>query len=64
MKARRALLACAIAVVLWYATNAVAMPAQGKIIIEDNSGPWLAFAALITVVGGVAAPLFLRRRKK
>lgn len=54
-----------IAIVLWCVTNADAMGPQTKIIIEDNSGPWLLLASVISAVASMfAARLALRAWRK
>ena len=59
-RAQTAVLALLISLGLWCATRVEAMPEQAKIIIEDNSGPWLVLAAVVSVGGGI----FLARRGK
>ncbi len=59
-RAQTAVLAVLISFGLWCATRAEAMPEQAKIIIEDNSGPWLVLAAAVSVAGGI---FFARRGK-
>jgi len=51
-----------IAIVLWCLTNARA--AQSAITIEDNSGPWILVAAVVSAVSVIAAPLIVRARRK
>ncbi|MEE8551531.1 MAG: LPXTG cell wall anchor domain-containing protein [Gemmatimonadota bacterium] len=59
-KVKLAALAVLFAFALWCATHVQAMPQGMKVIVEDDSGPWLVLAAVVSVGGGV----FLARRRK